>query len=88
MAFAQNYNWSHVGNLPSKLAEASWCISVFPDEYRGNTSKEITIASAPLFLRSPNAIIRTQESEVHPTHLNNWRRIHACAQILCALNCA
>jgi hypothetical protein len=30
----QNYNWSHVGNLPSELAEASWCISFLPDEYR------------------------------------------------------
>jgi len=89
MAFEQqNYNWSRVGNLPSKLAEGSWCTSVLPDEYRGNTSKEATIASAPIFSRSPNAKIRSQDPEVHTTHLNNWRRNHACAQIVCALQCA
>jgi hypothetical protein len=72
MAFVQyNYNWSQVGNLSSKLAEASWCTSVLPDEYGRNTFKEITTASAQVFSISPNAIIRSQESEVHKLWLNN-----------------
>lgn len=68
----QNYNWSHLGNLSSKLAEALWCTSFLPDEYAGNTYKEITIASAHVFSSSPNAIIRSQGSEAYKTWLNNW----------------